>query len=475
MSDDFLNRNSLYYSDTMDLTSSIQAYFSGKSEPNKMVEQKFCWNSRFDCLLIHNIYRPVINGIITIKHIQSYAEEFTYIIISRKDNRRSGMRLWVRGCDDNGWSANFVETEQIIVHNSKSGTDLLSYLQIRGSIPIKWTQMPDLTLNPIIFPHPIESENLNVFEKHANELVKSYKQVVLINLVGKERKQGKLGECFNNTVNNYKNMFDSIKVDYVWFDFNAECKHMNYENISKLFNEPVISALNEDNYTHIIVSSNFTFNNFTHSDFEVVKTQQGVFRTNCIDTLDRTNIVQSIFARIALHNKLSKLNMSNNTITQPLKCLEMEDHFRTMWGDVGDALSKCYSGTGALRADFTRTGKRTFKGLLQDCINIFMRYYLNNFRDGYNQDCHDYFLGTLNPKKRDLKIHSTKAVHFIILLIFLLSMLIWRLILPSNMNFKYIVLWFLLIVPIFYLFTKVILGASKSILLNKPTSNSISV
>lgn len=31
----------------------------------------------------------------------------------------------------------------------------------------------------------------------------------------------------------------------------------------------------------------------------VTKVQQGLFRTNCMDNLDRTNVVQSLFARRA--------------------------------------------------------------------------------------------------------------------------------------------------------------------------------
>ena len=36
----------------------------------------------------------------------------------------------------------------------------------------------------------------------------------------------------------------------------------------------------------------------------VVSVQQGVFRTNCIDCLDRTNVVQSMFARRSLLHQL---------------------------------------------------------------------------------------------------------------------------------------------------------------------------
>lgn len=56
-------------------------------------------------------------------------------------------------------------------------------------------------------------------------------------------------------------------------------------------------------------------------------------------------------------------------------------------------MSVTYSGTGALKTDFTRTGKRTQQGAIQDGINSMMRYVRNNFLDGDRQDAFDLFLG----------------------------------------------------------------------------------
>lgn len=39
-----------------------------------------------------------------------------------------------------------------------------------------------------------------------------------------------------------------------------------------------------------------------------------------------------------------------------------------------------YAGTGALKSGFTRTGKRTVAGLIDDGIKSMTRYYLNNFK-----------------------------------------------------------------------------------------------
>ena len=57
----------------------------------------------------------------------------------------------------------------------------------------------------------------------------------------------------------------------------------------------------------------------------------------------------------------------------------------TVWADHADDISKAYSGTGALKTDFTRTGKRSRRGLLDDGLNSVMRYLKNNFFDGPRQ------------------------------------------------------------------------------------------
>ena len=64
---------------------------------------------------------------------------------------------------------------------------------------------------------------------------------------------------------------------------------------------------------------------------------------------------------------------------------ELEYYFRNIWTNNADQMSFLYSGTGALKTDFTRTGKRTFLGLLNDGRNSVQRYFLNNFFDGNNQ------------------------------------------------------------------------------------------
>ena len=67
----------------------------------------------------------------------------------------------------------------------------------------------------------------------------------------------------------------------------------------------------------------------------------------------------------------------------------LEEVFREGWTNNADVLSQLYTGTPALKTDFTRTGKRTYQGAINDGINSLTRYYINNFTDGYYHDCLD--------------------------------------------------------------------------------------
>jgi phosphatidylinositol 4-phosphatase len=69
-----------------------------------------------------------------------------------------------------------------------------------------------------------------------------------------------------------------------------------------------------------------------------------------------------------------------------------------MWADHGDMLSAQYAGTGALKSGFTRTGKRTIGGLVDDGVKSAVRYYLNNYEDGHKQDAFDLVCGTFKPR-----------------------------------------------------------------------------
>ena len=79
----------------------------------------------------------------------------------------------------------------------------------------------------------------------------------------------------------------------------------------------------------------------------VLSEQQGSVRTNCIDCLDRTNVVQSAIARTFLNRHLVHLGITSQEEAGMHDGLDFA--FNGLWADNGDAISREYSGTSALK------------------------------------------------------------------------------------------------------------------------------
>ena len=469
MIDDFLLRNNLYYGDKIDLTTSLINLNKIKEkggDKNSYIFtnsiNNYCWNysigKYFDTKGMNNFIFPLINGFVGIKESNEYGDNMKFILIGRKDRRRSGVRLLIRGADSNGHVANSCENEEIIIFKDRENNiHLASFDQIRGSIPLMWTQEPSLNLNPQIRPRNDFDINAAVFKMHIEEVINNYNSLCCINLVDQKKDQKIIGDYYSNLIQNYKekNKDKSNLVDFAWFDFHSECKKLKYENIKKLFKKnSVHKCLNTYGYTHIKIENNIMQNINPNEKIEehllknkalnFINIQKGVFRTNCIDSLDRSNVVQSTFARFFLFKTLFELKLatvqpSEDNVFQKFDG-NFESAFKIIWADHGDGISLPYSGTGAMKSDFVRTGKRTIEGNIQDGIISLTRFYINNFRDGYFQDCNDYFLGLLNPKIDKFKNHSLLGVKIMLFIAFILSMYVYsfakKLSLPRNYEFS---------------------------------------
>jgi hypothetical protein len=118
---------------------------------------------------------------------------------------------------------------------------------------------------------------------------------------------------------------------------------------------------------------------------------------------------------------------------------QLENVFREGWTDNADVMSYLYTGTPALKTDFTRTGKRTYKGAMNDGINSVTRYYINNFTDGFYHDCLDFCTLKLSPssrmKKRSKFFSPIKiSLVMVIILTFVAKIMVESMILPSSIE-----------------------------------------
>ncbi|XP_068625011.1 phosphatidylinositol-3-phosphatase SAC1 [Battus philenor] len=364
----------IYFSYGYDLTHSMQRLHSVAPDFNKMslasrADPRFLWNGHLLKDYMHQQYErfalPLIQGFVAINRVVVNGHQLIWSLVSRRCVDRAGTRFFMRGVDAQGNVANFVETEQII----ERGGEKSSFVQTRGSIPLYWSQYPNLKYKPAMVLAP--EDHVAAYTRHMRDQIQRYGNQVLVNLIDQHGKEEALERGYRAAVA----AAALPGVRYEPFDFHAECRGMRYDRLTILMDR--------------IAHEQTEFGYFLSRGGTVLLRQSGVFRTNCVDCLDRTNVVQSLFARRQMEAALRLLAVTTNDHQHP----HLDTLFNTVWADHADMISSQYSGTGALKTDFTRTGKRTRMGALRDGINSLTRYYKNNFSDGFRQDSIDLLLG----------------------------------------------------------------------------------
>ena len=223
-------------------------------------------------------------------------KDFLLTLISRRSTKRAGLRYLRRGTDDEGCTANSVETEQILSTPTFNTTQdkIFSFTQIRGSIPLFFSQSP-YSLKPQVSTWGSFDTNARAFKKHFLDLSSRYGDIYCDSLIDKHGTEAKIGELYEQHAKalNENGGIDGKgkQLGFEWFDFHNVCRGMRFENVSKLM----------DSIEPFMTSSGWV----EISEDQVQRKQSGVLRTNCMDCLDRTNVVQSACARTALEAQLS--------------------------------------------------------------------------------------------------------------------------------------------------------------------------
>ncbi|KAK4444306.1 SacI homology domain-containing protein [Podospora aff. communis PSN243] len=319
-------------------------------------------------------------------------------IISRLSCRRAGTRFNSRGIDDDGNVANFVETET--TYWSPSGV-VFSYAQVRGSVPVFWEQAAGLLPNQQKITITRSSDGTQpAFDKHFAELEQAYGAVHVVNLLSATKPgENELTTLYRHGIHHCPlsrppggHSRDHALLRDTEYDFHAETKGpQGYEAANQIRRYIEDSA---DGFAYYLAQesdeapeSNGRSASPRSRRYVVVLQQEGVFRTNCLDCLDRTNLIQTIISRMAVESFLGHRGEGAPS--------DFWSRHASLWADNGDALSKIYAGTGALKSSFTRHGKMSFAGAIADVRKSATRLYYNNFADKARQNTIDMLLGRL--------------------------------------------------------------------------------
>lgn len=302
-------------------------------------------------------------------------------LISRRTIKRPGLRYLRRGVDDEGHTANSVETEQLLSKASWVPSEkIYSFTQIRGSIPLFFSQSP-YAFKPVPVLQHSAATNEAAFKQHFRMLINRYGQIQIVLLVDKSGGEAEIGNRYEAFTQKYNDeqKDEQKKLQFEWFDFHNICRGMKFENVGVLL-DSLGNTLDR-------------FGRTIEVNGKMRTKQEGVLRTNCMDCLDRTNVVQSACGRRALEEQLKSegfsVNLKNDVSTQ---------WFNTLWADNGDAISKQYSSTAALKGDYTRTRHRNYRGAINDIGLSITRYYNNIVNDFFSQASIDFLLGNVTPQ-----------------------------------------------------------------------------
>ena len=401
------------------------------------------------------------------------------VVIGRMSRRNVGTRYHRRGLDADGNAAMFVETE-VILH---SDGVVMSHCQVRGSVPWLWSQVPDVSYRPPINLEPVQGHNgaLQSMHRHFQHIEKSYiissnqeptGMITCVNLLNKIGHELELGQSYDRGISLLQKSVDSvIPLNYYAFDLNPKsmkygqmihdfklyqatlgeitelaaatvsreqvfCAQVSATAIKSNVTSSTSSSVNVANSQYSLSAKSKSYRNCIVID--VLSEQSGVTRTNCLDCLDRTNMIQFVFSSQALTVMLEKLSFIKMGVRRRVSIpAGMNAQFKELWIEHGNALARLYAGTGALHSTFIRNHVRSnlnndhsaavstvvfnssvqphesrlrvLKRKVKDGVFALTRFYLNNFTDSYRQDSFDTFLGYGQCEPAQLVLTSRTA------------------------------------------------------------------
>ncbi|XP_042621053.1 synaptojanin-1-like isoform X10 [Cyprinus carpio] len=368
-------------------------------------DNRFFWNQSLHLHLKHYgvncddwLLRLMCGGV-EIRTIYAGHKQAKACVISRLSSERAGTRFNVRGTNDDGQVANFVETEQVIFLDDK----VSSFIQIRGSIPLFWEQPGIqkhsfkgimLQLNQsreakgqhgkqqLVGSHRVKlsrgfEANAPAFERHFGALRRLYGRQVIINLLGMKEGENMLSKAFQSHL---KASEHANAVRMLNFDYHQMVKGGKTDKLITVLKPQINKFLEECGFFYY------------SGEAGIQRCQTGTIRSNCLDCLDRTNSVQAFIALEMLPKQLEDMGLTE----KPQLVARFQEVFRSMWSTNGDSVSKIYAGTGAL--DGKAKG-----GKLKDGARSVTRTIQNNFFDSSKQEAIDILrLGsTLNSDLAD--------------------------------------------------------------------------
>lgn len=379
-------------------------------------------DTRPDFLLV-----DMVCGYFETRSHANYGRVYILNILSRISTSRIGPRLLSRGVNRSGAASFFVETRFTVSDLS----DTTEFTILRGSVPLHWSQKDPLRPHKLSMDEdPGASEY--AFDRHYVHLQEKYGNIVLVDLLGSKKGERTLSEqyrgyCLNKNrpyihfdINGHPGSYSSqVAAFYHRLEsvikrlIDKETTHSPITDlptgVSSASGESSPSDDSEDTPVGIGMGIPEDADSADSDDSlprdsawdprqdgpvssqddsqlpdapnselslkirEFITANKIVFRVNCLDCLDRTNLVQFL-----IFSYLHPFRFN------PIK---------SMWKHNGNSLSNFYTGSDALRADLSSKGKISVFGRVNDIFISANRMINNKFTDKEKQRIINLLLG----------------------------------------------------------------------------------
>ncbi|KAK9823645.1 hypothetical protein WJX72_004414 [[Myrmecia] bisecta] len=328
---------------------------------------------------------PLVHGFFQQRSLSVIGRHISITLIARRSKFFAGTRYRKRGVSDQGRVANDVETEQLVSagYDRRTGQPLLSsVVQVRGSVPLYWTQEGSTLKPDILLQHydPLYTAT----RLHFQDLVARYGQpITVLNLVRSQEKRPRetiLRREFATAIN-YLNQQagDSACIVYRPWDFNLHAKQRG-SHILAAMHDVISQCLQETGFLTLSTG----------------QLQHGVLRSNCIDCLDRTNVAQFAYGIMALGRQLHALGISDAPDLDARSSVARQ--LMDMYEAMGNVLARQYGGSEAHSTFFQRErGDWEAATQSRDLLTSIRRFYSNTYTDAEKQDAINIFLGNFVP------------------------------------------------------------------------------
>lgn len=321
----------------------------------------------------------ITHGFVSQSHISIFGRPIYVCLIARRSNRFAGTRFLRRGANFLGDVANEVETEQIIA----DGTRLCSFVQMRGSVPHRWSQdiskmvpKPQITID-------LSDPYSEIAGRHFQKLFFHYgAPIICLNLVKKREKRMHENILTSEMVGSIRYLNQFLPVDH-------RIKYIHFDMAKRNRDGKVMKSLADIAERAIQQTGMFL------KGEEQTLFQTGIVRVNCVDCLDRTNTAQFSIGKCVLGHQLHKLGFINTPKLEfDSDCITM---LESLYEDHGDTLALQYGGSQLVHRikTYRKTAPWTSQG--NDIMQTLSRYYSNTFSDTEKQHSINLFLGYYVP------------------------------------------------------------------------------